>query len=171
MAVMPGSLGQQEIVLTAWTAPSRPYKTGGQKQMTVPTVLAVLVGVILLMAGEWMLIAVVAALVFAYYVWSTVAPEEAEYKITTRGIRAQGQLYPWESLARWWWDEKWDHKLLMVETPMLLAGRLVMPIGKTNEKDIEKVMNEYLLMERPADTTLDKMSKWMAEKFPLEDKI
>jgi len=57
-----------------------------------------------------------------------------------------------------------------VETPMVLGGRLILPMGK-NREAVEGEMSKYLLMEKPPDTALDKMGKWMEEKFPLEEKI
>ncbi|HBC72431.1 MAG: hypothetical protein UX91_C0001G0137 [Candidatus Amesbacteria bacterium GW2011_GWB1_47_19] len=160
---------EQEKTLVSWKAPARPFKPRGSQFLTVPMVTAILVGIILLLAGEWMLIAVVVALVFAYYVWTTVPPMEAEFLITTRGLRLHEQLYVWEVLTRWWMTDKWGQKILAVETPTVMVGRLLLPLGKTDEKEIIKEMEKYLLREQPADTTLDKMGKWLTEKFPLEE--
>ena len=134
-------------------------------------VIAILVGIILLLAGEWILIMVVAALVFAYYVWSTVPPVEADFSITTRGVRMHGQLYAWEVLNRWWISEKWGHKLLNIETPVVTVGRLILPLGKGTQEEAEKVIGKYVLMEQPNDTTMDKLGKWLTETFPLEEKF
>jgi hypothetical protein len=162
---------EQEKALLSWIGLSRPYKGRTKQILTVPVVIGILVGIILIFAGEWMLIGVVAALIFAYYMWSTVKPDDTEYKITTRGIRAHGRLYMWDVLTRWWIEEKWAQKMLMVETPVNAAGRIVMPLGETKDGDVEKVMEKFLLKEAPEPTQLDKMGKWLAEKFPLEEKI
>lgn len=162
---------EQEQTLLAWKAPSRPFKQKGSQFLTVPMVIAILVGIILLLAGEWMLIMVVAALVFAYYVWSTVPPVEADFSLTTRGVRLHGQLYAWEVLVRWWISEKWGQKLLNIETPAVTVGRLILPLGKTAQEAAEKEIGKYLLKEQPNDTVMDKMGKWLTETFPLEEKV
>lgn len=162
---------EQERTLLTWKAPSRPYRASQKQFMTVPLVIGVLVGLILLLAGEWMLIAVVAALIFAYYVWSTVPPEEAEYSLTNRGVRVHGQLYVWEAFTRWWMEEKWGHKLVALEAPRHMVGRVLVPLGSGDEKKVEEIVSKFVLREKPADTAVDKAGKWLAEKFPLEEKI
>jgi hypothetical protein len=161
---------EQERNVLIWRAPNRPYKAPGKQFLTVPMVIGILVGLIFLLAGEWMAIAVIAAIIFAYYMWSTVPPQEAEFAITNRGIRVGGQLYVWDVLTRWWMGEKWGQKMLMVETPASVVGRLVMPLGETKEEKIVEIMEKFLLKEKPDDTWMDKSGKWLTEKFPLEQK-
>jgi hypothetical protein len=161
---------EQEKSLLIWKAPSRPYKAPGRQFLTVPMVIGILVGIIFLLAGEWMAIAVIAAIIFAYYMWSTVPPQEAEFAITNRGIRVGGQLFVWDALSRWWMGEKWGQKMLMVETPVSMVGRLIMPLGETPEVKVTEIMNKYLLRERPNETWMDKTGRWMTDKFPLEQK-
>ncbi|MCL4440713.1 MAG: hypothetical protein M1609_09035 [Firmicutes bacterium] len=161
---------QEETILT-WKAPSRPYQKKQTQALTVPMIIAALVGLVLLVAGEWMIIAVVAALVFAYYAWTMVPPEQVDYAITTRGVRARDRVYEWKDLRRWWLEEKWGQELLVLEAPVEIMGRVVMPLGEVSEEKIEKVMEKLLLKERPAETVLDRAGKWLGEKFPLEDKI
>ena len=57
-------------------------------------VVAILVGVIMLLAGEFMAILVLAAVIFAYYVWSTVLPQQVEHRITTREFGQAGNCIP-----------------------------------------------------------------------------
>ena len=160
---------EQEKVLLAWKAPARPYRRMPKQFMTVPLVISGLVGLVLLVAGEWMLIAVVAALVFAYYAWSVVPPEDAEYALTNRGLRIHGQLMEWMNFTRWWTVDKWGHAMLIIEAPGTITGQVVMPLGDTDQKNVEEVMNKMLLREKPADTGLEKASKWLSEKFPISE--
>jgi hypothetical protein len=162
---------EQEKTLVMWTAPSRPYRKVGKQVLTVPMVIAILVGLILLVAGEWMLIAVVVALCFAYYTWTMMVPEEAEFSLTTRGVRLHGKLYEWPVLSRWWIDEKWGQSLLIVETGAVAIGRLVMPLSSKDENKVTEIMEKSLLKEKPSPTVLDRMGKWLTEKFPLEERV
>ena len=160
---------EQEKVLLSWKGPERPFRGRTGKQfLTVPVVIAILVGLVLLIAGEWVLIAVVVAMCFAYYMWTTVVPEEVEYRITTRGLRLHGMLYEWPVLSRWWMGEKWGGMMLFVETPTTVMGRLVLPLGSADEAKIEKVMTDNLLHEMSEETGLDRAARWMAKKFPIE---
>lgn len=163
---------EQETTLIEWKGPSRPHRQTGMQAFTVPTIIAVLIGLILLVAGEWMLIAVVAAVVFAYYTWTMVPSEEVNYAITSRGVRVAGKIYEWPELTRWWVEDKWGQKILVFEAPGGgTLGRVIMPLGGVTEEKIDEVMGKVLLNEKPADTALDKAGKWLGEKFPLESKI
>ena len=161
----------QEQIYLAWTAPARPHHALGKQVMTVPLVITGLIGLILLVAGEWMLIVVVASLVFAYYAWSMIPAELMQYQITSRGVRVGGSLYEWPIFTRWWAGDKWGQPMLFLETPQSLTGQLVLTTLPTDKDKIDKIMSSLLLKDKPAATGLDKTAKWLAEKFPLEQKI
>lgn len=158
---------EQERELVVWKAMERPFKARDRQFFTTAMVIAMLVGVILLFAREWMLVATLAAGVFAYYVWSTVPPQEVEYKITSRGVRMHNQLYTWAEMARWWVEEKWGYKLLAVDVPASFPKRLYL-VMTDNESQVKEAMGKYVLMEKPAETSMDRAGKWLTEKFPLE---
>ncbi len=158
---------EQERELVKWMAAERPYKPLDRQIFVTGMVVAILVGVIMLLAGEFMAILVLAAVIFAYYVWSTVPPQQAEHIITTRGIRTNARLYTWEEMTRWWVEEKWGSKLLMVETPASWPIRLHLVLG-AEEAAVREVMEKYVLMEKPMETGMDKMGRWIGEKFPLQ---
>lgn len=164
-----GARVEQEKVLFSWRGPARPFKARKDKQfMTVPVVIAGLLTLILITAGEWLLIAGVVAVVFVYYVWSTVPPQEMEYRITTRGMRMGGRLTEWWQLSRWWWSEKWGTKLLNIEMPGQVLGRMAIPVGGENAEKVGEAMAKMLLNEQPEETAMDKAGRWLAEKFPME---
>ncbi|KKU27527.1 MAG: hypothetical protein UX80_C0031G0010 [Candidatus Amesbacteria bacterium GW2011_GWA2_47_11b] len=158
---------EQERELVKWIAAERPYKPLDRQMFVTGVVVAILVGVIMLLAGEFMAVLVLAAVIFAYYVWSTVSPQQVEYVITTRGIRMSGRLYTWVEMTRWWMGEKWGSRLLTVETPTSWPKRLHLVLG-AEEEAVKGVMEKYVLMEKPVETSMDRAGKWLAEKFPLQ---
>lgn len=157
-----------EQILLKWMAPSRPFKMRDRQFFTTVIVIAILLGILLAFAREWMLIAVIAAMVFAYYVWSIVPPEEIEYSITTRGLRVHGQLYRWDELVQWWVEDKWGQKMIVIVAPMVVSRRLHLLLGQTNEEQVKQVLEKYLVMEQLPETAMDKAGRWISEKFPLE---
>lgn len=160
----------QEKELVKWVASSRPFRPLSRQLFSTGVAVCVLVAIIMAFAGEWVLIAVMVAGIFAYYMWSTVVPEEVEYRLTNRGLRAHGQLYSWAEMARWWSDEKWGYKLLVVDTPLTWPKRLHLVVKTEDESKVREVFEKYVVMEKPELTVVDKMGKWMADKFPLEAK-
>ena len=161
---------EQEKTLLSWRALSRPFALKEGQLLTVPMAIAILVAIILVIAGEWMMVGVTAAVMFVYYVWSTVVPEEIEYAITSRGVRIGKVLYAWEAITQWWMGDKWDQQLLMIGVMGYPGGRLALPLGTMEETRVEILMNKFVLKEVPEDTRMDKVAKWLEEKFPLSEK-
>ncbi|MBI2587242.1 hypothetical protein HYW29_00295 [Candidatus Amesbacteria bacterium] len=158
---------QQEKVLLTWTAPVRLVAPGNRQIYTTAIVILSLVGIILAIAGEWMLIATLAALLFAYYLWSTSTPEMTSYSITTWGIRANAQLYRWPEMNRWWLDQKWACPILVIDTPFRFPPRLHIILSSAKSKDVSILMSKYLIMDKPLPTPIDLAGSWLAAKFPL----
>lgn len=159
-----------EQMLLKWMAPSRPFKLRDKQFFTTAVAIVILVSIILAFAGEWMLIAVLAAICFAYYVWSTVPPEEAEYAVTDRGIRAHGQLYRHEELSAWWIDSKLGQQVLVVDAPLVAGRRLHLVLKDVTLGQLTETLGKHLIMEKPEATSMDRVSAWVSEKFPLEAK-
>ena len=159
---------EQEKVLLAFKGAVRPFKKVNLDGMTVPIVIATLVGVILLVAGEWMLLMVVIALGFAYYMWSTVPPEHTDYVLTNWGLRLSGQLYEYGKMQRWWIEEKMGSDYAIIESFEVPMGRLFLPISKEHENKLTDILTKYVVQDKPVPTSVDKMGKWLSDKFPIE---
>lgn len=157
-----------EKILLKWLAVSRPYKPQSRQFFSTAIVIAILISIVLVLAGEWMLIAVLAAMIFAYYVWSMIPPDEIEYSLTSKGVRIASILYPWNTLSRFWLEDKWEYKMLVVDNPTGVSKRLYLVLGNQNPAEVEEIMAKFVLAEKPEPTTVDKMSGWLLEKFPLE---
>ena len=154
--------------LLTWKAPVRPFKRRDREFWTTAGSIAFLLAIILFFIKEWVLIIVIVAIMFVYYVLSNVQPEEIEHSITNRGIRFAGKDYPWEVLGQFWFTEKFGEKILNVQTLMMYPGRLQMLLGKTTEKQIADILKKYLLQETPEPTVIEKTTDWFSKKIPLE---
>ena len=161
---------EQEKSLLVWKAKSRPFKPAEAQTKSVLMVLGILVAIVLALASEWMVLMVLGAGAFFYYAWTNVPPEVMEFKITNKGVWAFGRMYMWWEFKCWWLDEKWNTDLLAMQLKSGVLGRLYIPIEGVKLEEVKRIVNKYLIYEKPADTTLDKMGKWMMDKFPLESK-
>jgi hypothetical protein len=47
-------------------------------------------------------------------------------------------------------------------------GRLTMMLGELTEEELEEILSEVLIQEKPADTFFDSSAKWLQEKIPLD---
>ena len=155
-------------ILIAWKAPVRPFKKRSREYFTTIGAIVFHLIVILLFLQEWFLIVVIMALTFFAYIMAMVEPLEVEHKITNRGIITGGKRYFWPELGRFWFSEKWNQKMLRVENFVGLPRHLILLMGGANEKEIKRILVEYLLFEKPEKTWVDNASDWLSRRIPLE---
>lgn len=151
--------------LVTWTAPARPFKRR-DKQFYLTTISIVgLVSLIIFLAEGAMPVILIISLVFLYYVMSTVAPENIEYKITNKGVKVAGKLTGWDSFGRFWFGKRHDSELLIFET-FQVPGRMELVIDTNFKEQIKKTLSEYLNEEEISPSTLDKAVDWFSKKLP-----
>lgn len=158
-----------EILLT-WKSPSHPFKK--RDRIFYQTVVAItfLLIVIVLFLHEFMLIGVILALAFLVYAISSVPPVEIEHKITPLGFDNAGRLFQWPELISFWFEEKWNNKILVIQTRIPLPGqiRVVIPSDVKTQK-VKEIVGRYLLyLEKPPKNWSDKVTDWLNKKIPLE---
>lgn len=159
---------RQLKILFTWKAPLRPFKKRDKEFWTTVLAIIFLLSLILFFVKEWFLIAAIISLAFVYYVLSTVPPEEIEHRITNKGISFEDKSYDWEYLWRFWFSDKYDQRLLNIDTRLNLPGRLLFVIKKDEESKIKEILEKYLLNEEAPATFFDKASAWLAKKVPLD---
>jgi len=154
--------------LLKWQAPMRPFKKRDREYYTTIAAIVFLLAVILLFLKEWLLIAVMVALMFVAYVLATVPPEKVEHEITTRGVVTGEKTYRWEDLRSFWFSRKWKEVILHVETKLGFPGRLMMLLGEVEEKKIKEILQKQMEYEVPEETFMDRSAKWLQKKVPLD---
>lgn len=156
---------EPEKTLFSWEAPSRPFKRRGKEFWATSLAIASVVSLILLLIEGVISVILVIALVFLFYILSTVKPETVEYKITSRGIKIADRLTPWRALTRYWFSHRLGSSLLIFEM-INLPGRLELVINKKDKSKIKKSLLNYIFEEKAPATNLDKVSSWLSKKFP-----
>jgi hypothetical protein len=161
---------EAEKVLLIWKAPARAFKERSREYFTTIGAIVLLVAIILIFIREFLLVAVILAFAFVAYVLASVKPEEVEHTITTRGIRTGGKFYRWDTLGRFWFEDKFGNQLLVIETMLSFPNRLILLLnhGVTQETVVE-ALRRYLLNETPMPGFLDKAGDWLSKKVPLEE--
>lgn len=156
--------------LFVWQALARPYKRRNKEWYSTIAAIIFLLAVILIFLQEWALIGVIVSIGFLSYVLSSVPPEKVESKITTRGMFAGGRRFDWTLLYRFWFSEKWGSSLLNIETRLGFPRRLMFVINKPDQHKIKKILEKYLILEKPQNQFVDRAGNWLQRKFPLENK-
>ncbi|MGD9129315.1 MAG: hypothetical protein PVJ09_02405 [Candidatus Woesebacteria bacterium] len=157
-----------EQTILEWEAPSRPFKKRKKQFFTTVAVIALLVSLILIFAGQGIFpVAVVISVSFLVYVLSVIPPGKVKNQLTTYGIKVDKNLYYWEELGRFWYTKKFSDELLQIET-IRFPGRITLLLANQDKQALTDILSEVLLQEKPELTFYEKASKWLQKKIPLE---
>ena len=160
-----------EKILSEWSAPSRPYKIRSREFYTTILSIAFLLGVILLLLKEFLLIGVIMAFAFLSYVLATYKPEDAKHQVTTSGIRTDGKLYAWNQLTNFWIKKQWDQEVIICKTLNPIPGVILLVVDPSKKTAILKAIGDKIPLVKPTDSFVDKASKWLGNKIPLESNV
>lgn len=164
-----GEAGEVKTLLS-WEAPARPFRPKDRSYYIYAGVLAVLVGLIALLAQEFLLIGVLLALTFVAYVLAYVPPNNTIYKISTQGIIIGDHFYFWHELDSFWFKEKEGKQVLFIQTLINFPAQLMLVLGSADLEEVKKVVARFLpFHEIPQTTLLDRWAEGLQKHFPLEN--
>jgi uncharacterized membrane protein len=158
---------EQEKELFSWEAPARPFQRKTRQFYITVFAIAGLFILILVAMAEFLPILLIIALVFLYYVMSTVEPENVSYTITNKGIKIGGQKTPWMNLGRFWFTKRFDTDLLVLEAANI-TGRLELVLKPDIKESIRKTLSEYLTHEEVPPSTIDRAAAWVSGKVTIK---
>ena len=156
---------ESERDLVTWTAPARPFQRHNKQFYTTVFAIAGIISLVIFLAEGIMPVVLIVALVFLYYVLSTVQPENIEYKVTTKGIRIANKLTDWQALNRFWFSKRFDNDLMIIDTSMI-PGRTEIVINQEIEGELKKEVSAYIPYEEVPAGALDRATNWFADKIP-----
>jgi hypothetical protein len=156
---------EAERDLAVWTAPARPFKKRNRTFYITLVAIAAIVGLILFLVEGFMPVVLIIALIFLFYILSTVEPEKIQYKITNRGIKVADKRTDFPLCLRFWFTKRFDNELLVVEIATI-PGRLELVINPVDKEQIRKALLIYLPEEEASPSFLDRASDWFAKKLP-----
>ena len=155
--------------LLSWAAPGRPYKKRGKQFFATSLLLALLIEVILFLFGQYMLMLVVASLVFLSFSFVLVPPKDFQYKITSEGLMVEDHFYLWQELYDFFFKRREGVDILMVRTHAFIPGILSITLGSMDRQHVLQVMSPYLpYREVVRPTFMEKSADWLVKTFPLE---
>lgn len=156
---------EPERDLLIWTAPARPFMRRDKQFYTTVFAIAGIISLVLFLAEGIMPVILIVALVFLYYVLSTVPPENIEYKITSKGVKIAGKLTGWQTLSRFCFGTRSGSEVLVFET-FSVPGRVEIMINSKIKDDLKKEISAYVPYEDIPTSGLDKITNWVAQKLP-----
>lgn len=162
---------REERELLSWEAPERVFKVKTKDFWITSIAILVLVSIILIFIKEYIAIFAAIAIMFYYYVISTVPPEKITNRLTNRGVYFGTAFYPWTNLSRFWLKKQSDYFSIHFETNLRFPPEVFLLFqGDDNYEKLKKIALRYLPLVESSPRFIDKASAWLAKKLPLEDK-
>jgi hypothetical protein len=156
---------EPERDLVSWKAVSRPFKKRDKQYFVTVFAVVGIVSLVVFLAEGLMPVVLIISLVFLYYIMSTVAPEEVEYKITNKGVKIADKLIEWQLFIRFWFGKRMDNDVLFFDT-FNLPGRMEIVIKPELKETLKKEISAYLPYDEASATSLEKVTNWVAKKLP-----
>lgn len=155
--------------LLAWQAPGRPFQKRSKEYFLSGLLIALLIEVILFLFSQYLLMVVVASLVFLSFALASVPPRNFRYKISTEGITIEDYFYLWQELYDFYFKKKDGQDVLHIRTHAIIPGELVITLGPMTKEHIKAVLLPYLpYREIVKPTFIEKSGDWLSRNFPLE---
>ncbi|MCX6783837.1 MAG: hypothetical protein NT141_02095 [candidate division WWE3 bacterium] len=136
-----------EITALKWSAPSRPFKKLNKKYYSTIGILVLAACLVFLAAGQFALIAVLFAVLFANYVLANVEPGIIHHEINDRGISYDGTIYLWDDLKSFGFKHKDGYTLLLVNTKAMFPGQLTLILQQIDLEEVKQVLITHLPFE------------------------
>lgn len=158
--------------LLSWSAPGRPFEKKGKEYFLNILIIMLLVEVILFLFSQYVLMALVLALVFLTYALNTVSPHDFHYKITSGGIMVEDHFFLWQELYDFYFKQVNGVDVLIIGTKAWYPGELTIVLGMMHVDHVRDTLLQYLpYREYVKPTFMEKSSVWLEKNFPLDRKL
>jgi len=158
--------------LLEWTAPGRPFRKRGRQYYLTGLLIALLVEIILFLFSQYMLMLLVASLLFVAFALVTVPPSDFKYRISTEGITVEDHFFLWQELYDFYFKKREGIDVVHIRTHSLIPGELTLTLGTLDREHIKSTLLHYLpYREVVRSTFMEKSGDWLARNFPLEKEV
>lgn len=136
---------EQREILLSWSAPDRHFVELNRRTYFMILACVVAFSLILVLVGQYYLMAAIGAVMFLVYVLGTVPPGNVTHTITNKGVETAGEKYEWSNLVDFWYSKRDDQMFLNVGTDLRFPGRLLMLVGEKDVKKVYDVLQDHLI--------------------------
>jgi len=166
----PKETGQADITtLLEWEAPGRPFKKRTKQYYLTALLITLLAETILFLFSEYLLMFVIAALLFVAFALASVPPKLFKYRLSKEGIQIEDKFFLWQELYDFYFLKREGEETLHIRTEAFFPGELIVTFDKEHKEVIKKVLISFLpFREFVKLTFVERAADWLAKNFPLE---
>lgn len=147
-------------VLHSWETVTRtqaPIKSAPKINRSF-VIIGAVIALLLVAMKEFMLIAVVASIIFMRYVLSATPARSVRHTISNHGIDYSGQFYGWNALTKFFIKSIDGTDMLCVDTVDRLPGRLYLLLRSGDREKVKEIVGRYLtFLEEEPKTFADRI--------------
>lgn len=160
----------EEKVLFEWEALERSFQKRDKDYWVTAIAILVLVSVIFIFIKEFYLILALGSALFLYYVISATPPGIVKNKITNRGIYFGELHYRWEDLEQFWFTTKPTYDSIIFQTMLRFPAQIQLLYNPKDMEKIKAIVLKKLPLIKASPTFIDKITSWVGERLPLENR-
>jgi hypothetical protein len=160
--------------LLSWSAPLRAYKKRKSGVLRFYIALSLVLSALVFLFGDKILILLIWAVMFLFYILTITPPPIVENKITKFGIDTNGNTIRWDFLSHFYFINKFDYTVLVVVSiaPYYYHLYLVLPNEGVKSQIIQILSEHIVYQENPRKTSTDRVVEWFGKLMPdYEDKV
>lgn len=155
--------------IVSWKSPERIFRARSKKYFTKVALWGLVAIMLALVLGEFVLVGVIISLVFVVYVFATSVPAVIEHKITSMGIVTGGRAFLWEELYAFWFEQRGEDRLLMVQTNLRFPTRLIMLLTTVSERTLLDILEKHVYFYHgPVHTLMDRWANHLQKRINLD---
>ncbi|OGC47818.1 hypothetical protein A2886_00330 [candidate division WWE3 bacterium RIFCSPHIGHO2_01_FULL_42_13] len=166
----PESEGERRI-LFSWDTVSRVgYSDRGNPKLSrTLLIIGVVVAFLLVAMGEFLLIAVVASIIFLRQVLSATPAEAVHHDLTNHGVSYSGEFYSWGEFSNFYLAEDKGVDVLCLNLTNRVPGRLYLLLSSGDREKVKDIVGQYVSMlpEEPK-TFFDKVYDFAASRISID---
>ncbi len=155
-------------VFLAWEAPSRVFTLRDSQYYRKILGIVFVAAIILVIAGQFLFLALVVSITVLFYVLSSTPPEKVKHELDNYGVFYLGKQYYWKNLKFYFFTKEGGFDILNIDTTEPYPGRLIMLTEGVGLDKIKEVVSRYLpFREEPPHTVFDKAFKKVSDKLSI----
>ncbi len=156
-------------VLLSWDAPTRVFTPRDPQYYKRVLSIVFVVALLLVIAGQFLLLGLIVSVVVLLYVLSSVPPERVKHEIDNYGVYYLGKEYYWGDLKFFFFTRDGGYDVLNVDTKEPYPGRLFLVLEGISIDKVKEVLSKQLpFRQEPPHTVFDKAFKNISSKLSLE---
>ena len=156
-------------VEVAWTVPARLFTPRTKDYYRRLVSLIFVIGVVLILGGQFLLLALVVSLAVLYYVLSSVEPQTVRHEIDNYGVHCFGKQYYWADFKFFFVTKEGHFDAVHLDTVDALPGRITLLVADDNSQKVIDHLSQNLTRRLDAPSTVfDKTFRRLSSKLSLD---